>query len=118
MYDTVTEKKNEENENDDGPRTQAVLDHSFSRCNHSSNVVIGCDCCSHHPIETEVQEGEEHEEDVPKELCHSPIKPNHGINYDPIYDRLDKNVRDLNHSLKDRTKMAAFVAAVREENRR
>lgn len=63
-----------------------------SRGNDGSNVVIRCNCHSHHPIESEVQEGEVHEEEVPKELANCPIKSNHGVYYNSIYDGLDKNV--------------------------
>lgn len=34
-----------------------------------------------------------------KELCELPIKSNHGVYYNPIYDSLDQSVWDLNDSL-------------------
>lgn len=54
---------------------------------------------SHHSIKSEEQEGEVHEEEIPKELHNCPFKSNHGVHYNPIHDRLDENVRELNHNL-------------------
>lgn len=61
--------------------------------------MVRCNCDCHHPIESEVEESEIHEEEVPKELAKSPIKSNHGVYYNSIYDGLDENVWKLNDNL-------------------
>lgn len=43
---------------------------------------------SHHTIEGEVHQGEEHEEEIPEELSSCPFKSNHCIDYNTIHHRL------------------------------
>ncbi len=48
-----------------------------SRGNNSRNLMIGCQCYGHHSIVCEVQQGEERNKHIPKELWCSPCEINH-----------------------------------------
>lgn len=56
----------------------------------------------HHTVESEVQEGEKQEEQVPKELCYRPFKTDHCIHDCTTENRLHKDIRDFNGNLQDR----------------
>jgi len=44
--------------------------------------MVWCDGNSHHSMVSEVQEGEEADEDEPKELFCRPLKTHHSIHYE------------------------------------
>jgi len=57
---------------------------------------------AHHTIEGEVQESEEHYEQVPKKLAHCPFKSNHSIDDNTKGNSLHKDIRYFNESLQIR----------------
>ena len=61
--------------------------------------MIGGHPHGHHPIVSEVEKGEVHEEDVPKELRPRPLEPYHGVNADAVNYSLTKYVGNLNRHL-------------------
>lgn len=67
-----------------------------------SNTLIWGNSNGHHTIEGEVQEGEIHDEQVPKELGSCPFKSNHSIDNDTIGNRLHKDIRDFNENLQEK----------------
>ncbi|RWV95573.1 hypothetical protein GW17_00041790 [Ensete ventricosum] len=74
---------------------------SVEECgNNGGDVVIGSDTHRHHPVECEVEESEVHEEEVPKELCDSPLESNHRVDDHTIYDALNQNVWKLDRHLR------------------
>lgn len=66
---------------------------------YGGNIAVWCHGDSHHPIECEVHEGEEHEEHVPKELLKCPVKANQAVDDEAIHNCLEEDVRDLNKNL-------------------
>ena len=72
-------------------------------------MLIWGHCCGHHAIECEVEEGEVHEEQVPQNFSHSPLKSNHCINYNAIDHSLQENIWELNHNLQYKIKVREKV---------
>lgn len=66
---------------------------------YGSNVTIWCHGNCHHTIESEVHEGEEHEENIPEELLNCPVKANKAVDNETIHNCLKEDVWDLNKNL-------------------
>lgn len=58
------------------------------RWDYGGDVVVRRYGHCHHPIQSEIQQGEVCEENVPEELNHGPLEPDHSIHYDAVYKRL------------------------------
>jgi hypothetical protein len=63
------------------------------------NVAIRCHCNGHHSVKCEVHECEVHEKKIPQELLNRPVKANHTIHNEPVYNSLEENVWYLDQHL-------------------
>lgn len=70
-----------------------------SSCENSSDLLIRGDGDSHHPVVCEVEEGEEWDEEEPKELHHGPFETHHCVCNQRIISSLDQHKRYFTHHL-------------------
>lgn len=61
--------------------------------------MVGGQANRHHSIKCEVKQCEAHEEHVPEEFSCRPFKPNHGIYYYTVNQRLDQDVWNFYRNL-------------------
>ena len=98
-----TVKGDETYRSGDDESGEEIPDGIECRRNDWCNVVVRCEANSHHAVECEVEQREVHEEEVPEEFGSCPLKPNHRVNYDPIYGSLNKCVWKFNDNLQQRS---------------
>ncbi len=78
---------------------EEIEDRVESGGKNCGNLMVRGKCDCHHPIICEVEEREEHDEYVPKELGHTPLQIDHGKCDQWIHYGLNQTVRYLNQNL-------------------
>jgi hypothetical protein len=80
---------------------EEIEDRVESGGKNCSNLMVRGKCDCHHPIVCEVEEREEHDEYVPKELGHTPLQIDYGLNQTVGY--FNQNLQPT-HTRKDSQK--------------